>query len=175
MRSGQLVPYGPYRSWHVVFWNPPLGSWTDSSHSSPHRAHDAAFADRLLEAAKAGYRFVRDRPAEDSDGPTCPAMRQDGNRTAGRDVRMYAAAGLLLATGEPGFRVDFNATYQPLQNDPSYQRSNIYAALFYLHASAGDPGRQRAPLTWWGRITSFSKATTRRMRTVITRTGTRST
>ena len=109
-----------------------------------YRPYDTAFAERLLEAARAGYRFLRERPAENSDGPTCPAMRQDGDATVGRDVRMYAAAGLLLATGDRRFRADFEESYQPLQNDPSYLRSNVYAALLYLRASAGDPERQRA-------------------------------
>ena len=70
-----------------------------------YRPHDAASAERCLEAARAGYRFLRDRSAEDSDGPTCPAMRQDGHPSVGRDVRMYAAAGLLLATGDRRLRV----------------------------------------------------------------------
>ena len=109
-----------------------------------YRPHDAAFAERSLKAARAGYRFLRDRPAEDSDGPTCPAMRQDGDPSVGRDVRMYAAAGLLLATGDRRLRVDFEESCQPLQNDPSGYRSNVYAALLYLRASAGDPERQRA-------------------------------
>jgi endoglucanase len=108
------------------------------------RPYDAAFAEQSLNAARAGYRFLRDRPAENSDGPTCPAMRQDGDPSVGRDVRMYAAAGLLLATGDRGLRADFEENYQPLKNDPSYLRSNIYAALLYLRASAGDPERQRA-------------------------------
>jgi endoglucanase len=109
-----------------------------------YRPYDAAFAERSLDAAKAGYRFLRDRPAENSDGPTCPAMRQDGDPNIGRDVRMYAAAGLLLATGDRSLRMDFDKNYQPLHNDPSYERSNVYAALLYLRASAGDPERQRA-------------------------------
>jgi endoglucanase len=109
-----------------------------------YRPYDTAFAERLLEAARAGYRFLRERLAENSDGPTCPAMRQDGDASVGRDVRMYAAAGLLLATGHRRFRVDFEESYQPLQNDPSYLRSNVYAALLYLRASAGYPERQRA-------------------------------
>ena len=54
----------------------------------------------VLDAARAGYRFLRERPAENSDGPTCPAMRQHDDPIVGRDVRMYAAAGLLLATGD---------------------------------------------------------------------------
>jgi endoglucanase len=109
-----------------------------------YRPYDIAFAERLLQAASAGYHFLRERPAENSDGPTCPAMRQDGDAIVGRDVRMYAAAGLLLATGDRRFRVEFEENYQPLQNDPSYRRSNVYAALLYLRASAGDPERQRA-------------------------------
>ena len=104
----------------------------------------SSFAERSLEAALAGYRFLRDRPAENSDGPTCPAMRQDGDPSVGRDVRMYAAAGLLLATGDQRFGADFLENYQPIQNDPSYLRSNVYAALLYLRASAGDPERQQA-------------------------------
>jgi endoglucanase len=109
-----------------------------------YRSHDTAFAKRCLEAARSGYRFLRDRPAENSDGPTCPAMRQNGDPSVGRDVRMYAAAGLLLATGDSNFRADFEENYQPLQNDPSYLRSNVYAALLYLRASAGDPERRLA-------------------------------
>jgi endoglucanase len=109
-----------------------------------YRPYDAAFAEQSLNAARAGYRFLRDRPAENSDGPTCPAMRQDGDPSVGRDVRMYAAAGLLLATGDRGLRADFEEDYQPLKNDPSYLRSNVYSALLYLRASAGDPERQRA-------------------------------
>jgi endoglucanase len=112
--------------------------------SALYRPHDTAFTERLLKAASAGYRFLRERPAENSDGPTCPAMRQDGDADVGRDVRMYAAAGLLVATGDRGFRIDFDESYQPLQNDPSYRRSNVYAALLYLRASDGDPERQRA-------------------------------
>jgi endoglucanase len=109
-----------------------------------YRRYDGAFAERLLEAARTGYRFLSDHPGEDSDGPTCPAMRQDADPNVGRDVRMYAAAGLLLATGDRRLFEDFEESYRPLQNDPSYLRSNIYAALLYLRASAGDPERQRA-------------------------------
>jgi endoglucanase len=109
-----------------------------------YRPYDATFADRCLQSARAGYRFLRDRPAENSESPNCPATRQDPNPIAGRDVRMYAAAGLLLATDDRRFRVDFEESYQPLKNDPSYLRNNVYAALLYLRASAGDPERQAA-------------------------------
>jgi hypothetical protein len=109
-----------------------------------YRPHDTAFTEQLLNAARAGYRFLRERPADNTDGPTCPAMRQDGDASVGRDLRMYAAAGLLLATGERRFGVEFEENYQPLQNDSSYLRCNVYAALLYLRALGGDPERQRA-------------------------------
>jgi endoglucanase len=108
-----------------------------------YRPYDATFAERLLAAARSGYHFLGSRPVENSDGPTCSAMRQDGDSSVGRDVRMYAAAALLLATGDRRLRIDFEENYQSLQNDPSYLRSNVYAALLYLRASAGDPERQR--------------------------------
>src|SRR5262249_53992222 len=38
----------------------------------------------------------------------------------------------------------FEKSFQPLNNDPSYLRSNIYAALLYLRASAGDSVRQQS-------------------------------
>ncbi len=109
-----------------------------------YRRYDAGFAEQLLNAAHAGYRFLRDRPDEHSDGPTCPAMRQDGDASVGQGVRMYAAAGMLLATGERRFHADFEESYQPLQNDASGYRSNVFAALLYLRASAADPERQQA-------------------------------
>ena len=145
-------PYGtnlpermpPYRAGEVGTVATGRAIGTLAFASTLYRPYDAAFAERCLEAAQAGYRFLRARPTESSDGPTCQAMRQDGNASVGREVRMYAAAGLLLATGDGRFRADFEENYQPLQNDPSFLHSNVYAALLYLRASAGDPVRQRA-------------------------------
>jgi endoglucanase len=107
------------------------------------RRHDPAFAQRCLEAAARGFGYLAAHPAESTDGPTCPAMRQDGDARTGRDVRMYAAAGMLLATGEPRFRGEFEANYEPITGDPSFRRTNVYAALLYLRADAGDPERKR--------------------------------
>jgi endoglucanase len=145
-------PYGtnwpermpPYRAGEVGTIATGRAAGTLAFASVLYRPYDPAFAERLLDAARAGYGYLRARPAEHSDGPTCPAMRQDGNPGVGRDVRMYAAAGMLLATSDLSFRADFEENYQPLENDPSYLRSNVYAALLYLRASAGAPERQRA-------------------------------
>jgi endoglucanase len=145
-------PYGtnrpdrmpPYRSGEVGTIATGRAVGTLAFASILYRHYDATFAGRCLEAARAGYRFLHNRATENSDGPTCPSMRQDGDPGVGRDIRMYAAAGLLLATGEPHFRIDFEESFQPLGNDPSFLRSNIYAALLYLRASAGDPERKAA-------------------------------
>ncbi len=67
--------------------------------SSIYRAYDAAFADRCLQAASNGYRYLKAHWSENSDGPTCPAYRADANLEVGRHARMFAAAGMLLAAG----------------------------------------------------------------------------
>ncbi|MBK9519493.1 MAG: glycoside hydrolase family 9 protein [Anaeromyxobacter sp.] len=108
------------------------------------RPHDPALATRCLAAARRGYRFLEARPGEASDGPTCPNYRQDGDQAAGRGARLFAAAGLLLATGEARFRQDFEADPPDLSSDPSAYRFDVFAALLYLRAPAGDPGLRSA-------------------------------
>ncbi len=123
---------GPWGRWPT----PPACS-ASTTRTSPSDASRAA-------RARVPLTWRRAR-ARDSDGPTCPAMRQDGDARVGRDVRMYAAAGMLLATGERRFRDDFEASYRAHpRNDPSFLRSNVYAALLYLRATAGAPARQAA-------------------------------
>jgi len=61
---------------------------------------------------------------------------------------MFAAAGMLLATGEARFRDDFDQGYVELDYDPSYLHLNGFAAQLYLRSAAGDPKRKRAILEW---------------------------
>ena len=106
-------------------------------------AYDPAFADRCLQAAQNGYRYLKRGWSENSDGRTCPAYQADGNAEIGRHARMFAAAGMLLATGEARFRDDFEESFVELQYDPSYHHLNGFAAQLYLRAAAGDPARKR--------------------------------
>jgi endoglucanase len=108
------------------------------------RPIDLRFADTCLAAARRGYEWLRARPGEHSDGPTCPAMRRDGDPVVGRQVRMYAAAGMLLATGETSFRDDFEASYEEVRHIPDFNNVNGFAVALYLRAPAGDPGRKAA-------------------------------
>ncbi len=112
--------------------------------STLYRKYDAQFAGQCLEAARRGEAYLRARPRENSDGPTCPVHRADGDALIGRHVRMYAAAGMLLATSEARFRGDFERNYIELDYDPSYLHFNGFAAQLYLRAAAGDKARQQA-------------------------------
>jgi len=107
-------------------------------------AFDPVFAQRLRDAAWRGWRYLEVRPSEQSDGPTCPAFRQDDDLQSGRAVRMFAAAGMLLATGDRRFNEAFETYFDDIDGDPSAYRFNVYASLVYLRAATGDPVRQVA-------------------------------
>jgi endoglucanase len=111
--------------------------------STLYRAYDQAFADRCLQAAWSGYRYLKDNWSENTDGAICPALGAHGSAEIGRHARMFAAAGMLLATGERRFHDDFEESYVELQYDPSYHHLNGFAAQLFLHAPAGDPARKR--------------------------------
>jgi endoglucanase len=96
--------------------------------STIYRRYDAAFADRCLEAARKGYAYLKAHWTENSDGPTCPAYNADGNLEVGMHARMFAAAGMLLATGDVAFREDFDASYVELDYDPSYLHLNGFTS-----------------------------------------------
>lgn len=107
-------------------------------------AFDATFARAARDAAGRGWRYLETRPDEHSDGATCAAYRQDGDAAAGRAARMFAAAGLLVATGEPRFRAAFEAHLVALDRDPSPYRFGAYASLLYRRAAAADDARRMA-------------------------------
>ena len=102
---------------------------------------DAAFAELARDAATRGWRYLEARPNEHSDGPTCAAYRQDGDAAAGRATRMFAAAGLLVATGDARFRDAVEAHAVALDGDPSPYRFGAYASLLYRRAAAADAAR----------------------------------
>lgn len=112
--------------------------------SATFRAFDGPFADRCLQAARRGYAYLNGLVGQHTDGPSCPAYRAEGNSKVGRQGRMYAAAGMLLATGESPFRADFDANYEEIQHIPDYNNVNGFAAAMYLRASAGDAARKAA-------------------------------
>ena len=109
-----------------------------------YRNFDPLFAERCLSAARDGLRYLEAHPTENTDGPTCPALRRDGDKGVGQSTRMFAYAGMLLATGEPHFRDAFEAAFAEPAYDPGFLHLNGPAALLYLRAPAGDETRKRA-------------------------------
>ena len=111
------------------------------------RQFDPGFADRALQAARRGVQYLDLHP-EHSDGPTCPAYRAEGDSQVGRQTRMFAAAGMLLATGEERYREDFERNFEAPDRDPSYMRVGGFAAQLYMRAPAGDPARKASLARW---------------------------
>jgi endoglucanase len=111
------------------------------------RRFDPGFADRALQAARRGVQYLDLHP-EHSDGPTCPAYRADGDAHVGRQTRMFAAAGMLLATGEARYREDFERNFETPDSDPNYMRVGGFAAQLYMRAPAGDPARKASLVSW---------------------------
>jgi endoglucanase len=143
---GTNTPGGaaPYRAGEVGTLATGRAVGTLAFAATLYRPHAPAFAARCLEAALRGQSWLEARPGEDSDGPTCPAYRRDGDVRAGREVRMYAAAGLLLATGAPRFGDLFASGWADLDGDPQFPRTDVQAALLYLRAPGGDPALRRS-------------------------------
>jgi endoglucanase len=112
--------------------------------SAVFRPYDAAFAERCLRAARAGHRYLEAHRSETTDDPYggCPAHGRTVEPIVGRHVRMYAAAGMLLATSEAGFRDEFERNLEEVTWISNYHRMNAFAARLYLRARAGDAARK---------------------------------
>jgi len=117
--------------------------------SSVYQRLDAAFAERCLRAAWQGVRYLEAHPGEASDGPSCPSARADKDVAVTQRARSFAAAGMLLATGEARFKSDFEASFAEPTYDMAFLHLSGQAALLYLRAAAGDATRKR---TLWATL-----------------------
>ena len=112
--------------------------------SAVYAPFDTAFAHAARDAATRGWRYLETHPDEHSDGATCAAYRQDGDAAVGRATRMFAAAGLLVATGEARYRAAVEQHAVALDGDPSPYRFAAYAGLLYRRAASADAARLAA-------------------------------
>jgi endoglucanase len=119
--------------------------------ASVYRGVDAAFAARCLGAARKGVGYLDAHMGLTSDGPSCSSARADNNQEVGRRARSFAAAGMLLATGEARFLKDFEATHAEPAYDPGFLHLDGPAALLYLHAEKADVQRKQA---LWARLSA---------------------
>lgn len=112
--------------------------------STIYQAFDLPFSNACLTAARRGMRYLEEHRGENSDGLTCPALRRDGDAEVGRQARMFAAAGMLLATGEPGFARMFEENFAPPSYDPGFLQLSGQASLLYLRAPKGEADRKQS-------------------------------
>jgi len=143
-------PYGtntpnsvpPYRNGEVGTLATARAVGTLAFAASVFRKVDAGFASACLQAAYRGVRYLEAHPDVTTDGPSCSSARADNNPEVGRRARSYAAAGMLLATGEARFLSAFEASYA----EPAYEMGFLHldgpAALLYLRADKGDAARK---------------------------------
>ncbi len=108
------------------------------------RPLDAAFASRCLAAARRGVDYLDAHAGEATDGPSCSSFRADGNVQVAQRARSFAAAGMLLATGEARFVRTFEETAAAPSYDVPFLHLSGPAALLYLRAPAGTAGRKQA-------------------------------
>jgi endoglucanase len=142
---GTNTPQGvpPYHAGEVGTLATARGVGTLAFAAWAFREVDPAFSRRCLEAARRGMQFLDLRPTENSDGPSCPIARRDGDAEVGRQVRLYAAAGMALATDERRFHEAFAELYTEPRYDLPMLHLDGHASLIYLHVADADP-RTRA-------------------------------
>ena len=102
---------------------------------------DAAFAKRCLDAAQRGWKWMVANPNQTTDGGGAPPLYN--SYTQGNDQgllnsnKMWAAAGMLYATGEAQYEAAFQSFYIPTGWISSYTKSEGFAASLYLKVPSG--------------------------------------
>jgi endoglucanase len=107
-----------------------------------YRQFDLAFANRCLDAARRGWTWMTTNPTATNDGCSCPGpmynvYAQGVDATLLKTNRMWAAAGLLYATGEAQYETAFQANFEQIGWISSYSKSEGFASSLYLKVPAG--------------------------------------
>lgn len=104
-----------------------------------YREFDVPFADRCLAAARVGWTWMTANPNATNDGDvgSCGVYAQGNDAALLKTNRMWAAAGMLFATGEAQYENAFQANYTPIQWISSYNKSEAFAAQLYLRCTTG--------------------------------------
>jgi endoglucanase len=109
------------------------------------RPFDAVFADRCLEAARRGWSWMAANPNQTYDGVawgtgnTFNMYAQGGDQALLKTNKMWAAAGMLYATGEAQFESAFQTYFESIGWISSFAKSEAFAASLYLRVPAANP------------------------------------
>jgi endoglucanase len=107
------------------------------------RSYDQAFANRCLAAARSGWTWMIANPNATYDGCGGCSGINFNSYAQGNDPhllktnRMWAAAGLLYATGETQYEAAFQQYYEPIGWISSFSKSEGFAASLYLRVPSG--------------------------------------
>lgn len=108
-----------------------------------YRPFDLVFANRCLEAATRGWNWMVANPNLTNDGSPWGTgnmlnpYAQGGDQSLLKTNRMWAAAGMLYATGEQQYENAFQQFYEPIGWISSYSKSEAFAASLYLRVPSG--------------------------------------
>lgn len=99
---------------------------------------DTAFASSCLASAQAGWSWMANNPTETNDAGPCGGSYLQGSDPALlKTNRMWAAASMLYATGNPLYETAFQNEYVTINGISSYSKSEAFAASVYLRITAG--------------------------------------
>ncbi|MEK7670831.1 MAG: glycoside hydrolase family 9 protein, partial [Bacteroidota bacterium] len=105
--------------------------------SAVYAPYDAAFANSCLSAAQAGWTWLVNNPTATNDAGPCGAYEQGSDATLLKTNRMWAAAAMVYATGNPLYETAFQNNFEPIGWISSYSKSDAFAGSLYLRAPAG--------------------------------------
>lgn len=119
-----------------------------------YREFDQAFAAQCLAAAQRGWAWLQNHPEATWDSYPCIAYRMESDGTSMASQRMWAAAAMLYATGDPQYNTVFEANYVDINWIPSYNLTHAYAARLYLRSPAGLASRKAIILSQMSTLAS---------------------
>ncbi len=99
--------------------------------------YDQVFASACLSSAQAGWNWMTANPNATNDAGPCGAYAQGSDQSLLRTNRMWAAAGMLYATGNATYESAFQANYVPIEWISSYSKTEAFAASLYLRVASG--------------------------------------
>ncbi|MBX2990823.1 MAG: glycoside hydrolase family 9 protein [Bacteroidetes bacterium] len=106
--------------------------------------YDAAFANSCLSAAQAGWTWMINNPTATNDAGPC-TYEQGADTFLLQTNRMWAAAAMLYATGNPMYETAFQSEYQETGWISSYSKTDGFANSLYLRTTSGaNPATQNA-------------------------------
>ncbi len=108
-----------------------------------YRQYDTTFANRCLDAARRGWAWIVANPNQTNDGVawgtgnTFNMYAQGGDQALLKTNKMWAAAGMLYATGEAQFELAFQTNFETIGWISSFSKSEAFAASLYLRVPTG--------------------------------------